>query len=242
MTSSSNQIFVIDDDTDFLELLQEELERSGYQVVTAYSLEMAQAAFLQHRPRLILSDYLLGDGTGLDLLETVKSNPFREQYFFLMSGNTWFNKAKFYQFGGSYLCSKPLDWTQLHFEISKVIQPTIIEKGKLTKPSPTKPAVELLWTPSSENLALGTPQIRHANLQWLAFVSPGAAIASKSRFNFSLTFEGRTLKGFGQLLLTHALEPQQREYIQVVKIQEIENMDAYLRFCTYFQNASFPLW
>jgi signal transduction histidine kinase len=63
------RILVVDDDLAYLRLLESLLEQWGFQVATADSLATGRQALLEGKPHLLIIDYVLPDGTGLELLQ-----------------------------------------------------------------------------------------------------------------------------------------------------------------------------
>jgi len=68
-------ILAVDDRTPNLELARAMLEPFGFNVVTAGSVEEALASIRRHPPSLVLTDVHMGDGTGFDLVRTVRTDP-----------------------------------------------------------------------------------------------------------------------------------------------------------------------
>ena len=68
-------IAIIDDDIHIGNLLEEVLQKVGYQVLRAYSGTEALYLFSRHRPDLILLDLMLPGLTGEEVLERIKDIP-----------------------------------------------------------------------------------------------------------------------------------------------------------------------
>lgn len=69
-------ILVIDDDTDICLLLKRYLEKHDHQVTTAFSLKKGLKAFKEHKPNIVLCDFRLPDGEGLEAIQQFKAlNP-----------------------------------------------------------------------------------------------------------------------------------------------------------------------
>ena len=69
----SKKILVVDDERPFTDLIAVRLERGGYEVVKAYDAEEAIEAVSREKPDLILMDNMLPKGSGLGLLEMIRS-------------------------------------------------------------------------------------------------------------------------------------------------------------------------
>lgn len=66
-------ILVVDDELSVREILAEGLELLGYCATSAGDAPAALAAIHEHRPALVLSDIEMAGGSGLELLERIKS-------------------------------------------------------------------------------------------------------------------------------------------------------------------------
>jgi two-component system response regulator AtoC len=65
-------VLIIDDEATFRDALARLLVRDGYEVETAPTINDGQAAFTRLRPDLVLLDFLLPDGNGVDLLTKIR--------------------------------------------------------------------------------------------------------------------------------------------------------------------------
>lgn len=81
-------LLVVDDDAAMLQALVCYFERGGFHVAPAASLGEARACF-PRRPAwtLVISDFHLPDGTGVELWDWVSSQPGSPPPFLLMSGS-----------------------------------------------------------------------------------------------------------------------------------------------------------
>lgn len=73
MTQKS--VLIVDDDENFTVALHQALTKSGYAAQAANDLAGARALLDKHVPDVLLLDIMLPDGSGLDLLEAIKTNP-----------------------------------------------------------------------------------------------------------------------------------------------------------------------
>ncbi len=74
MSSSPSQpVLVVEDEPSMRLLLSSLLERAGFQALAAASVDEAEAVLRSHPVSLVVSDYALGAGTGLELLQVVRS-------------------------------------------------------------------------------------------------------------------------------------------------------------------------
>jgi len=73
------KILAIDDNPDNVFLLQDRLEREGFEVVKAYSGEMGIRKALEDKPDLILLDVMMPGISGYDVCKTITSNELTKQ-------------------------------------------------------------------------------------------------------------------------------------------------------------------
>ena len=69
---ASNRILIVDDEPGLRFGVREYLELQGYDVDEAESNQQAQERFRASRPDIVIADYMLADGTALDLLPRLK--------------------------------------------------------------------------------------------------------------------------------------------------------------------------
>src|SRR6266852_6100906 len=72
MPMARNKILVVDDEAGLRFGVRDFLELQGYEIDEAASCRDAQQLFRKSRPDLVIADYLLPDGTALDLLPRLK--------------------------------------------------------------------------------------------------------------------------------------------------------------------------
>jgi DNA-binding response OmpR family regulator len=72
MSRASFRILIVDDDTDFCELLQQVLCAEGFEVHLAYDIPAAMALLMKVKPNLILTDVMLPEIDGLTFIRTLR--------------------------------------------------------------------------------------------------------------------------------------------------------------------------
>lgn len=117
---SGLDILVVDDENNLASILHRTLTGKRNRVVTVSSLAAAKAAAASRRFDLIISDIVLGDGSGLDLRAHL--GPSAPQFLF-MTGNVMDAglMRHFEENGLSYL-KKPFDLEDLFFEVSRLLE------------------------------------------------------------------------------------------------------------------------
>lgn len=72
MSKDPARILIVDDDDDLLELLKYNFQREGFHVKTVSSAESAIRAVQKLRPELIVLDFSLPDGSGVDVCREIR--------------------------------------------------------------------------------------------------------------------------------------------------------------------------
>ena len=71
----SGPILVVDDEDDLREILQLNLQREGFEVVTASNGAEALQQVEEHRPQLVVLDLMLPDVPGTEVCRRIRANP-----------------------------------------------------------------------------------------------------------------------------------------------------------------------
>lgn len=69
------RILAVDDEPNIVRLIQVNLERHGYQVETANNGAQALAKIRENRPDLLVSDVMMPEMDGFELLSTIRRDP-----------------------------------------------------------------------------------------------------------------------------------------------------------------------
>ncbi|MFH1753948.1 MAG: response regulator [Candidatus Omnitrophota bacterium] len=67
-----NKILLVDDETDFLEIMGDNIESWGYQVIKASDGGSAMKAISDDRPDVVVLDYVMPDMNGIELLKKIR--------------------------------------------------------------------------------------------------------------------------------------------------------------------------
>jgi two-component system alkaline phosphatase synthesis response regulator PhoP/two-component system response regulator VicR len=71
----ARKILAVDDEKHIVRLVQINLQKEGYEVVTATNGREALEAVAQHRPDLIVMDVMMPEMDGFEALQKLKENP-----------------------------------------------------------------------------------------------------------------------------------------------------------------------
>src|SRR5919112_1620253 len=78
------KVLAVDDQVHIVRLIQVNLERNGYQVVTAYDGEQALEKVREENPDLIVCDVMMPRKDGFEVLREVKADPGTRDIPFIM--------------------------------------------------------------------------------------------------------------------------------------------------------------
>jgi DNA-binding NtrC family response regulator len=67
-----NKVLLVDDETDFLEIMSYTIESWGYAVIKASNGKTAMKAFSEENPDVAVLDYIMPDISGIELLKKIR--------------------------------------------------------------------------------------------------------------------------------------------------------------------------
>jgi DNA-binding response OmpR family regulator len=104
-------VLLIDDETQWLDLIREALAGEAYTVITASSGESALKKLHRKKPDLIVSDVRMPEINGFDLFEKVKSDPKFQKipYVFMSSIDDFDARKTARDLGADDYLEKPFD-------------------------------------------------------------------------------------------------------------------------------------
>lgn len=116
---SNLKILIVDDDTDIVELMEEELQLVGHDTYKAFSGNEAITLLKNQNVDVIISDFKMPNGSGMDLLNFVNRHMPKKPDFYFLSGQTDVTLAEMKQAGAKQLFVKPLNISELIMAISE---------------------------------------------------------------------------------------------------------------------------
>lgn len=124
----SGKILVVDDDANMRESISDNLEVSGYEVKTASSCAEAVAAVKKDFFDVILMDYNLTDGTGIDAIKQIRTMNTDSQILMLTAHASLDTAVKAIQESVTDFLSKPVDFDKLKHSISAALHKLELER------------------------------------------------------------------------------------------------------------------
>jgi two-component system response regulator HydG len=130
------KILVVDDDLSFCIMLKTFLSKKGYEVVEAFSVSESQKIFRTDEYDIILTDYRLPDGSGLDILKEIKSiRP--ETGIIIMTGYADIRMAvQTIKMGAFDYVAKPINPDEILLTIQNLLAHRSINESAIKKHSP----------------------------------------------------------------------------------------------------------
>lgn len=117
------RILVVDDEPQLREILKEELEIAGYEVVEADGVAAALDLMCKANFEVIITDVRMPFRTGLDLLKTIsESSVVTKPKVFLVSGFADIKPSQAIALGAVNLLEKPYEFDQILSEVAKCIE------------------------------------------------------------------------------------------------------------------------
>ncbi|HEU5311671.1 MAG TPA: response regulator, partial [Candidatus Eisenbacteria bacterium] len=123
------RILLVDDEDSFRTITARELQRVGYAVDTAGTLEQARAALAGRSYHLVLLDVRLPDGSGLELLEDIRSSLPATQVVMLTAYGTVQEAIQAMRKGAHDFLSKPCKLGELEVVLERALEVSHLERG-----------------------------------------------------------------------------------------------------------------
>ena len=118
------RILAVDDEPNIVRLIQVNLERHGYQVETANNGVQALEKIRANRPDLVVSDVMMPEMDGFELLSTIKRDPALEDLpIIMLTAKTQDkNVMEGYSRGADMYLTKPFNPAELLAFVKRILQ------------------------------------------------------------------------------------------------------------------------
>ena len=126
-TRTHGRILVVDDDQDLLKMLELNFKRQGFQVQTAATGAQALALVDQEVFDLVLSDLMIDDLSGIDVLSHVKQGAPQTEVIIITGYSSVGSAVQAMQEGAYDYITKPVDLDELNIKIRKALQQQQLE-------------------------------------------------------------------------------------------------------------------
>jgi len=145
------------------EVLEARLVRWGYEVCTAETAQQARDAADRFCPDVVVSDLVLPDATGLDLLEALRQGDASRTILLITAYGTIDTAVKAIRAGATNFLTKPLDYGVLREHLESAPQ---LGQQQVREPPPVRPArtsvsgAEVSSTPGLGGMVGASPALR----------------------------------------------------------------------------------
>ena len=119
---SRNKVLVVDDESGVRFGIRDFLEQHGYEIEEAESCEDAQHLFRTSRPDIVIADYMLPDGTALDLLPRLKEIDAQIPLLVLTAHGSIDLAVRAIKEGAEQFLTKPLELPTLLVILQRLLQ------------------------------------------------------------------------------------------------------------------------
>jgi len=121
---SRNKVLVVDDESGVRFGIRDFLEQHGYEIEEADSCQDAQHIFRTSRPDIVIADYMLADGTALDLLPRLKEIDSSIPLLVLTAHGSIDLAVRAIKEGAEQFLTKPLELPTLLIILQRLLQKT----------------------------------------------------------------------------------------------------------------------
>jgi len=117
-----NRILIVDDEPAVRFGIREFLELHGYQIAEAESCQDARHIFSTAKPDIVIADYMLPDGTALDLLRRLKDIDSEIPLLILTAHGSIDLAVKAIKEGAEQFLTKPIELSTLHVILQRLLE------------------------------------------------------------------------------------------------------------------------
>ena len=124
-------LLLVDDEETFRKLTAKELQRVGYDVATAGSLDEARRLLARQQFHLVLLDVRLPDGNGLDLLQEIREAAPATEIVMLTAFGTVQEAILALKQGAHDFLTKPCKLDELEAVLANALQKQVLQRGNV---------------------------------------------------------------------------------------------------------------
>ncbi|HVR35610.1 MAG TPA: sigma-54 dependent transcriptional regulator [Methylomirabilota bacterium] len=115
-------MLIVEDDPDLKEMLREEIVEAGHEALTAADVAQARQLLSDHPPDLVISDLILPDQTGMDLLRFTQTSPMSPGVLLITAFGSIPQAVQALKAGADNFLTKPLDFDHLHICVERALE------------------------------------------------------------------------------------------------------------------------
>ncbi len=125
METMSAHLLIVEDDSEMRDLLRKVLEKEGYQISVAGDGREATASLSRHSFDLVVTDMLMPDDGGLELLRAIRESHPTLPVIIITAFGDWGSYSRALELGAAAFISKPLKMA----ELTAAIQTALAGRG-----------------------------------------------------------------------------------------------------------------
>lgn len=201
MPKKSLKILIVDDEAAMREVLELRLQGWGYKTATAADGEQAREAVKRFKPHLVISDVMLPDLSGLELLETLRLGDENRPVILITAYGTIDTAVDAIKKGAFDFLTKPLDYKKLRVTLN-------VAGNQLTLLSKTRSLEAKLRTNGGLGALIGASRPMHEVYDLLQVLADSEASAI-------ISGESGTGKEFAARTIHDLSSRQQRPFVAV---------------------------
>src|SRR5690606_13142467 len=124
MSSNKQKILIVDDEPDILELIEYNLKKEGYQVITANNGQEAITEARKHLPDLIILDIMMPKMDGIEACRIMRTMPeFKNTFMvFLTARSEEYSEIAGFNVGADDYIAKPIKPRALLSRINAILR------------------------------------------------------------------------------------------------------------------------
>lgn len=118
-----NKILIVDDDVNYVEMLQILFEEEGFEIVSAYRGKQALNIMSCEKVDLVLLDYHMPEMDGFEVLDAMNNNGFEIKIPVIMVSANYDKEVydSAFKKGVKYFIHKPLSWDVLIKQVDNLL-------------------------------------------------------------------------------------------------------------------------
>ncbi len=137
------RILVVDDEPSIVTLLQFNLEKAGYSVLTASDGDAALTTAIEERPDLIVLDLMLPGIDGMDVCKTLRQEKINIPILMLTARDDEFDKVLGLELGADDYLTKPFSPREVVARVKAILRRTKMKETEGDKRAEQDPTIEI---------------------------------------------------------------------------------------------------
>ncbi|HTP57277.1 MAG TPA: sigma-54 dependent transcriptional regulator [Spirochaetia bacterium] len=152
--AAEHRVLVVDDDEVIRKFMRDLLEVNRYVVEESPSVTGASQALRDHQYEVVLTDLMLPDGNGLDVLQAARARPYQPEVILITAYGTIDSAVEAVKSGAFDYLTKPLSTQKLLLSVERAMERRNLKREVLE----LRTAVEGRYSP--ENIIAASPGMR----------------------------------------------------------------------------------